>query len=54
MKTKDIFETENAWDRGYDAFRDGINKHDNPYTKGTNDYADWLDGWNARARDKAS
>jgi len=58
MKIKDIFEYRvegaEAWDQGYDAFGKGTHKNDNPYNPGTNEYSDWLDGWNARARDKAS
>ncbi|KKL54742.1 hypothetical protein LCGC14_2262380 [marine sediment metagenome] len=50
--------TEQAFGEGYQAFKDGVSLDDNPYSQarsaiGATKYAGWIDGWNARATEKA-
>ena len=54
MKIKHIFENQAAWDEGYQAFVDGVDKDDNPYVEGARAHESWFDGWNERARERAS
>lgn len=41
-----------AFDEGYEALRDGVPEHENPYEAGTDESMDWFDGWNAADSDQ--
>lgn len=34
-----------AWELGYDAYFDLLDRDDNPYEFGTTEFDDWEDGW---------
>ncbi len=49
--------TEQAFNEGYQAFKDGVRLDDNPYSRarsaiGATKNAGWIDGWNVHAREK--
>ena len=40
--------TSEAWRKGYEDFRLGKGLIHNPYDKGTENFSDWVNGWEAR------
>ena len=33
------------WNKGYDAYHDGVRRNENPYEDDDFDFEDWQDGW---------
>lgn len=37
--------SENPWEEGFAAFLDGESRHNNPYSYGSPEHAEWDAGW---------
>ena len=42
----------NAYDKGYQAFTDGMGIDSNPFENGSDDFFDWESGWVSAADDE--
>lgn len=42
----------NAYDKGRSAFNNAVKLFQNPYKKNTEEWVDWIDGWEDAANDE--